>query len=385
MHKNRCFAIGFPDKRSKLADLKEIKTGIASIVNYWGYSEKIQPVWAIFEHIMQEEKERRIIPRKNISDFNESLDRDYRLNDNNITEMLLFMHTVGSLLYFDEVLLKDTIILDVQWFVDAFKCIIAFHKNIAPADGNSFRFKTTGEITDRELTTIWENNEKGQTYVAHKKEILLYMEELGLLAICNSQIEEALFYYIPSMNKRKFKNSDSNFKKSSILCIQFNENAQLPFNIFYRLVVNCLKIPEWSILQENNQNCWYENVACFSYRHCIVVVCICKFQIQLQVWIAEKNRDIDLELLGDIQRSVEDKISENKKYTYEIGYKCKNGLLNAEEDNNFIKQREFPVTKLHCPICALENKHYIDNNICWVSLGLYLFSALIYQHEKYHF
>lgn len=320
---------------------------------------------------MQEEKGRRIISRKNISDYNESLDRDYRLNDNNITKMLLFMHTVGSLLYFDEVILKETIILDVQWFVDAFKCIIAYHENIAITDCKSSRIKTTGEITDRELTTIGENNEEGQTYISHKKEILLYMEQLGLLAICNSQTGEALFYYIPSMNKRKFKNLDNNFEKSSNLCFQFNENAQLPFNIFYRLVVNCINIPEWSILQENYQNCWYENVACFSYRDCIVVVCICKFQIQLQVWITEKNRDIDLELLGDIQRSVEDKLSENKKYTYEIGYKCKNGMLNAEEDNHFIKQREFPVSKLHCPNCALENKHYIDNDIFWMSLGLY--------------
>lgn len=94
---------------------------------------------------MQEEKGRRIISRKNISDYNESLDRDYRLNDNNITKMLLFMHTVGSLLYFDEVILKETIILDVQWFVDAFKCIIAYQENIAITDCKSSRIKTTKE------------------------------------------------------------------------------------------------------------------------------------------------------------------------------------------------------------------------------------------------
>lgn len=362
----RNFAIGFPEKGSKLADLKEIKTCIANIVNLRGYSDQIQPVWALFEHIMQEEKRQRIIPRKFLSDYNDELSEEYRLNDENITEMLLFLHRVGNLLYFDEDILRETIILDVQWFVNAFKIIIEYHENIACADHNSSRFKTTGEITDKELTVIWESNKEGQTYISHKKEVLRYMEHFGLVAVCNAQKGLLPFYYFPSMNNKKFTNPSNDFIKSSILCFQFNTDRQLPYYIFYRLVVKCLKNPEWCISREkNNQNCLYENVACFSYQHYIVVVCLCKFQIQLQVWNPERNGLIDQELLSNIQRSVEETLS-GRDYLYKIGYKCKNGMFNAEEDDSFIAQTEFPVSKLNCPNCALGKKHLVKNEICWV-------------------
>lgn len=376
LHKARQFAIGFPKEGSKLADVNEIKTCIAKIVSSRRYSNQIQPVWALFEHIMQEEKRQRIIPRKTLSDYNDELSKEYRLKDEDITEMLLFLHRVGNLLYFNEDVLKETIILDVQWFVDAFKCITEYCEDITITDQNSSRFKTTGELTDQELTAIWKSDEKGQIYLSHKKEVLLYMEHFGLVAICNAQHGKLPFYYFPSMNKRRFKNQSNHFTKSSILCFQFNEDGQLPFNIFYRLVVKCLKIPEWSILQEHGQNCWYENVACFSYQHCIVVVCLCKFQIQLQVWNPGINGDIEPELLGDIQPSVEEKLSE-EKYLYKIGYKCKNGTLNVEEDNSFIAQTQFPVSILNCPCCALDNKHHVDNNICWVCMFFLLIITLL--------
>lgn len=364
----RNFAIRFPKKGSKLADLEDIKTCIAKIVNLQGYSDQIKPVWALFEHIMQKEKKRRIIERKILSDFNDELGEEYRLNDENITEMLLFLHRVGNLLYFDEGILKETLILDVQWFVNAFRSIIEYHENIACADHNSSRFKTTGEITDQELTTIWESKKEGQSYISHKKEILRYMEHFGLVATCNAQNGLLPFYYFPSMNNKKFTNPSNDFIKSSILCFQFNTDRQLPFNIFYRLVVKCLKNPEWAILQEENeQKCLYENVACFSYQHYIVVVCLCKFQIQLQVWNAERNGNIDKELLGNIQRSVEETFS-GREYLYKIGYKCMNGKLNAEEDDSFIAQKRFPVSRLNCPNCTLGNKHFVDNEICWVCL-----------------
>lgn len=381
LHKERKFAIKFPEKGSKLADLKEIKACIASIVSYRGYSDQIQPAWALFEQIMQEEKRRRIIPRKILSDYNDELSKEFRLNDDNITEMLLFLHRVGNLLYFDEGILKETIILDVQWFVDAFKSIIAYHENIAINDRQSSRFKTTGELSDYELTAIWKSYEGGKTYISHKNEILSYMEHFGLLAICDEKNEKLSAYYFPSMNKRRFKNPEKHFTKSSILCFQFNENKQLPFNIFYSLVVKCLKIPEWSILKEKEQNCWYENVACFSYRHCIVVVCLCKFQIQLQVWIPGRNEQIKPELLGDIQQSVEEKLSERN---CKIGYKCENGMLNDEEDSSFIAQEKFPVSNFNCPNCPLENKHHVDNQICWVCILLiiWVFFHLINQYER---
>lgn len=366
LHEDRKFAIGYPKTGAKLTDLKDIKTCIANIVRSPAFFDIIQPVWAIFEYIMRKEKSRKIIKRNKISHYNTELSEEFKMTDDNITEMLLFFHKVGNCLYFDKVKLKETIILDVQWFLDAFKCLISFEVNIAQNDCKRLLFKTTGEMDDKELLAIWETNKEGRKYLSYKTEILSYMEQLGLLAICFTNNDHIPMYYFPSMNKRRFKNPDKNFKKSSILCFEFDKNGQLPFYTFYCLVVKCLTISDWSILQENEKNCLYENVACFSYRHGIVVVCLCKFQIQVQVWIPEKDGIIGTVLLDKIQRSVEEKISEIKKNNYNIGYKCQNGMLNAEEDNSFIALKEFPVSNFTCQRCALGNKHYVDNNICWV-------------------
>lgn len=300
LRKDQWFAIGFPNEESKLADLKEIKSCIADIVKFWRFSDEIHPVWGIFEHIMKEEKGQKIISRKLLSAYNKELSQHFQLDDNSITKMLLFFHRVGNLLYFDESILREIIILDVQWFVDAFKCIIRKHEKKATTDCETLRFQTTGEITDKDLTRIWEESNEGQTFIAHKNDILLYMEKLGLLAICDTLKGQLLSYYVPSMNTRKFKNRENHITKSSVLCFHFKEHGELPFNKFYCFVVKCLKLDGWSVLREEEENCWYENVACFAYKNCIVVVCLCKFQIQLQVWILDENAYINPELLSDI-------------------------------------------------------------------------------------
>lgn len=92
----------------------------------------------------------------------------------------------------------------------------------------------------------------------------------------------------------------------------------------------------------------------------------------MQVWILEKNAYINLELLSDIQGSVEKTLSE-RQGSYVIGYKCKNGMINAEKDVFFIPQTVFPVTDLSCPNCKIEKKHRVDNKICWVSMISYFY------------
>lgn len=187
------------------------------------------------------------------------------------------------------------------------------------------------------------------------------MERLGLLAM---QHETKLWYYIPSMNKRKFNlDIDIGGPKSSILCFQFDENKQLPVFLFYGIVLKCMQIPKWSILQENEKICLYENAACFKLLDHIVVVCLCKHQIQ--VLVPAKGK-IDENILKEVEQSIENKIQEYKEYKYNIGYKCQNGMLNTKNDNSFVAKTEFPVSIHICDRCIVSKKHYVDNKICWV-------------------
>lgn len=111
--------------------------------------------------------------------------------------------------------------------------------------------------------------------------------------------------------------------------------------------------------------CLYENAACYSFLDHIVVVCLCKNQIQFQILVPAKGK-IDVNVLQEVEQSIEREIQEYKEYKYDVGYKCQNGLLNTENDNSFIAKIEFPVSKHICDRCIVSKKHYVDNKICWV-------------------
>lgn len=360
LNRMRHFTIGFQEYGSK-DELKDIKKCIASLVRD---PEKIKPVWAMFEHILENEKENKVISRKSLSNINETFSEEFRLTDSEITDMLLFFHRVGTLLYFDENQLRDTIILDIQWFAQAFKCIVCYDVGVQNNDPKVVKFLKTGEIDDDELKKIW--GKKDALYLAKKKEILLYMEQLGLLAACKT--EKNPFYYMPSMNKREFKDDGKHMKKSSILCFKFEEHGQLPVYLFDSIVIKCLKIPGWSIFQEKGINCIYDKVACFSYRHLIVVMCLCKFQIQVQLR-ALAEREIAQGLREEVQNLVEEKIKECEKYVFEIGYKCKNGIFNKEDEDSFVAVEKFYAENPMCQVCPFSETHMLGKEICWVCLG----------------
>lgn len=377
LHGKRKYAIGFPDQGSTMIDLEEIKNCIAKIVQQPEYShQNIKPKWAILERSLQRQKEsKKIISRKEVLNINSQL-KEFALEKSEITELLLFLNRVGTVLYFDEDSLRETIILDLQWFVNAFKCITNYHVGLEqPNDERRKHFQFTGELDDKELNSLWKScSTNGRDYFIYKKGILSYMEKLELLAICSSEkldSSEHTWYYIPSMNRRRFDKKCEGFLKSSILCFEFKKEKQLPTFVFNGVVLRCCKIPEWKILEEEDYKCIYEKVACFDFRNHIVVLCICKFQIQVQVW-DPSNKSIDMKICRKIKRSVEDILRQFKKCSYEVGYKCSNEVLNDENNNSFVKEELFPLSAFLCKTCKLKKKHYVRNEICWVGQNFLL-------------
>lgn len=386
LHTDRRFAIKFPDKGSKLEDLTEIKICIARLVKalpFW--EETIRPACAMFEYILQRQKKKKIVSRKILSYFNGSLDSEFRLSETEITETLTFLHKVGSLLYFDEEKLRNIVILDVQWFVNAFKCVITNSVNVESINNKELiKFHNTGELNDEKLVAIWmKPQNKNNEYEKHKQQIITYMEHLGLLVIFNrkdmsSTEANSVWYYFPSMNKRKIGKDLEKLKQyatSSILCFQFDEERQFPVFIFYGLVSQCNKMSGWSISEEGDTRSLYQNVACFTFKCHYVVICICKFQIQVQV--CRPLGEISHNILDEVQTSVEKGIKEFKKYTYVIGYKCQNGVFCCEEDNSFIALEKFPVFHYLCNTCGVRRQHFVENSICWVMPILFIPSFFV--------
>lgn len=367
LHKNRIYQIGFPKTGSELEDLKGIKKCIADIVKSPCYlKENVRPVWALFEQLLIKMKEKeKVITRKILSEYSEQLNaQGFRIDDSEISKMLVFLHRVGIVLYFETDVLKDDIVLDIQWLFGAFKCIIKYSVEIWMNDTQCQQFYCTGELDDEKLENIWKTEGKG--YWRHKTTIIAYMQQLGLLTELPSKelrSGDSAVYYFPSMNSKKFDRTGGNNSKSSILSFKFDEKGQLPFNVFHCIVFKCLKLNNWAILTEKKKKCLYQNAACFSFKKHVVVLRNCNFEIRVQVWASP---DIyDAKLLKKIKDSIEGIIQENELLSYNIGYKCKKDVLNDETDVSFIPQDTCPSDHL-CDTCPVDKKHEVDNDICWV-------------------
>lgn len=249
LHKDRKYAIGFPTKGVKMKDLKDLKKCIAKIVNSFKHSEeRIQPVWAIFEqYLLKVKKHKKIISRAELLKFNERVLKEDRIHDDDITNLLKFLNKAGTVLFFEEERLKDTVILDFQWLVDAFKCIINYHVDLdKPTDNKREHFQWTGELEDEELNAIWKKcPNEGKDYFKNKTQIIAYMEQLGLLAKCHSKrpySNETPWYLVLSMNKKKFDETIlKNFSKSSILCFQYKKRNNFQCMFFMALYFNASK------------------------------------------------------------------------------------------------------------------------------------------------
>lgn len=377
LNTKRRYAIGIPKRVLKLDELKEIKECIATIAQCPRYSEhSIRFSWAVFERFLQKEKIKyntKIISREELLHYNNQF-KEYKEEDKEISKLLNCLYMAGTLLYFNDENLKDTIILDLEWFVDAFKCIIEYKVPKHETDRERQTFQKTGELLDKELEKIWKTD-SNDCFFKYKEEILMYMERLELLAIYRSEeadSEKSTWYYVPSMNIRKFDMRTHGLFKSPILCFDFSEQENNPIFVFYRLSLKCSKLPGWTFQKENGKKCIYENVVCLYFRNHTVVICVCKLQIQVQV--CHKLKEVDRTLLPEMQKVIEQIMRTYHQYRYQVGYKCQNGKLNDEADDSFVDQKNFPVSgEDYCQRCTLENVHSIDNNICWVGKYFLLF------------
>lgn len=129
--------------------------------------------------------------------------------------MLIFFNRVGFLLYIDEDELRNIVIFDVYWFVGVFKCVIVDLIEIEEIINKELIiFYEIGELNDYDLDNIWSKyDNKKEKYFDYKDKILLYMEYMGLLIICNIEnfgidqgniskiVVYGVWYYFFSMNK----------------------------------------------------------------------------------------------------------------------------------------------------------------------------------------
>ncbi|XP_062619309.1 uncharacterized protein LOC134280874 [Saccostrea cucullata] len=352
----RRFAVGFHDNES----IEKLKLSIADVVcklDHWG--EELPQSWAMFETFFLEKKIRKILSTVELQSFNETLPEGIKLQTTeDMDAMLQFFHDIRELMHFNQQFLNKVIILDVQWFADAFRNVIT-DKNHAKEDLFEYasewdKFNETGELDEALLCAIWRMNNNG--YLEHKEDIMMYMEKLGLLAKMSDKT-----WYVPCMNQMQFPvDCFSSYPASSILCYTFDV---LPVEIFHRLVATCMQIP-WEIFTDEDRNCIYQTAAIFVYeQHYNIMLGMTQTEIQLQVFVVEG--EVDVSKCQQIRENIErilDNLSNTfqKNSEFQVGFKCKpSGFCNRKE-SAVIKESMFARAGFQCPSCPANKKHTIN-------------------------
>ncbi|XP_061193744.1 uncharacterized protein LOC133201974 [Saccostrea echinata] len=352
----RMFTVGFHDNKC----IEKIKLSIADVVqklDHWG--ERLPQSWAMFENFFQEKKNLKVVNKGTLLAFNEALPQDLKLETvEDINIMLQFFHDIKEILYFNQEFLREIIILDVQWFADAFKNVIT-DKNHAEEDLFQFakewdKFNETGELNDTLLSAIWKMYNNG--YLEHKEDIMLYMERLGLMAKLDDKK-----WYVPCMNKRPFPaECFSSYPASSILCFVFDV---LPAGIFQRLVASCIQIP-WKLNSNRDQQCIYQTAAVFLFENHNILLGMTPTEVQLQVFVIEG--EIDKSTCQQIKRKIDDilnVLSEtfHTDSKFILAFKCKTTGFCDSQESSVISESEFTKPTFQCPSCPIERKHIINS------------------------
>ncbi|XP_056015202.1 uncharacterized protein LOC130052939 [Ostrea edulis] len=328
------------EEKKAIENVKECIVKTVMQLPQWG--EGIPLNWIKLADILKKKKREgeRIMKRnalRKMEEFTFSAEQD-------IDDMLRFLHEIGHVLYFADKKLKDTIIINVQWFVDAFKHIITDRKHVPGSSVVCDEWMRTGRISESIFQKIWKDS-GDESYSLYQKDILPYMQRLGLMTkkLTDSENKQDM-HYVPSMNRVEFSEENLDVinrgDKTSVLIFHFK--TYLPHFFFFRLVVSCLE--KWRAL---DQEMFCKSAAFYKtgdYTHCIAIA-VNKTSILLQVFTPGKRRKLQTGKVVEIRNEVEKFVAEITKtfhdqVCYEIGYSCEDVSITSVDENYFLPESE---------------------------------------------
>lgn len=346
LNKKRVFFV----EKSSDKNLKDLKNCIASTMtglSHWG--EHVPVAWTKLESVLR--KMRKSIKVCRFSNLLKDVKKSEDVQINTKEELLTalkFFHETGIIFFQKEK--ENVIILDVQWFVDAFKCIILDERHHESMEVDNYtQFITLqkyGLLSGRILHDLWKNNDFQQ----HKDELVNHMIDLNMLANIDVNL-----WYVPCMNKQKYTPSIlDNCTVSSTLCFVFKF---LPFVIFHRLVTACMTNLNMTLWQLGDKYCIYHTVVVLTWKHMKHQVLFgirdkqvngseeYPYSIEIQAAVIEP-RPLDNHLCS-VLRSHISKILQNLTKTFPVheeayleGYRCVRKPYNNLPDGHIILKKD---------------------------------------------
>ncbi|KAK3598545.1 hypothetical protein CHS0354_010722 [Potamilus streckersoni] len=249
----------------QLEALKKRIFELASMMPSWG--QELPANWLALEASLMKLKTSgiKVIPHSLVEEMNLAGAFPIRTTEQ-LDLFLRFQHETGNFIYFSVEGLREWLVLDTAWLIDALKSLISADtfsfKNNPAIQSKLLEFRKKGKLAAELIDAIWTKG-KHPEFHYYKEIILQLMEKLNMLArprYYDPDADEAKvedYFLAPSMIRQATPNEfltfgpNSQQGNTSVICFVFMGKI-LPSPIFHRLVTAC--VAQWSLSRKNMEN-----------------------------------------------------------------------------------------------------------------------------------
>ncbi|XP_053386594.1 uncharacterized protein LOC123538917 isoform X3 [Mercenaria mercenaria] len=262
---------------------------VASKQSYWG--EFIPARWVTLENSIDNLKDKgeKVLRKSELHDLNYRLPVPLETGEE-LELFLRFHHETGNILYYRNDELSDTIVLDPQWLIDAFKSLITARMFCCRKSAilkKWIEFDQSAILTHGLIDAVWDK-EDNSIFHEHKELLLNYLERLGLIA--KPHEESVTDYYFAPCVLKTCPMADllscldcENQKSTSKLCFT-TTSGFLPTAVFNKLLAAC--ISKWTLSNINGKRLIFCGFGVFDLEnnHSLYVHF---FDNVIQIWITK--------------------------------------------------------------------------------------------------
>ncbi|XP_053385683.1 uncharacterized protein LOC123537873 [Mercenaria mercenaria] len=293
---------------SNIEMLKDHIFNTAAKQPYWG--ELIPAKWITLENIIVSLKDQglKVLHKGKLHDLNTTLPVPIETEEE-LDLFLRFHHESGNILYYSDDNLNDSIVLDPQWLIDAFKSLITakmFCCRKPKIFEKWIQFDQSAILTRELVEAIWEK-EENSVFHEHIELLLDYLEKLGFIAKPPQQIdvtEVTDYFFAPCVLKTSPPedllacNDCENRRSTSKLCFT-TRSGFLPTAVFNKLLAAC--ISKWPLTKTNRKHLIFCGCGIFDLKdnHILYVYF---FDHVIQIWITKlsaKDQEPSTSLCSD--------------------------------------------------------------------------------------
>ncbi|XP_060581954.1 uncharacterized protein LOC132738467 [Ruditapes philippinarum] len=264
---------------SSIDQLKQVVMDVSKEMFYWGQKDPAKYIELEQALVDRRNDGTNFITMKEFKEINQKLASPLQ-SEEHLKLFLKIQHQKGTIINFsDTEQLKDIIILEPQWIINAFRHLIRA-KDFGEKYGHLKKqwedFNDTGKLDIGLAESIWKQDLKNHFYenfdmlleFLAKLDIIVRASQLGENGITKKPLG---FYYVPCLLKEMPPDNVLHLQhipdgiRTPVLCFTFRESF-LPPAIFNRVLALCLG--KWPVARQGKHTFLYCGCAVFEVKEC---------------------------------------------------------------------------------------------------------------------